>query len=70
MIARQTVDGVDLVDDRAYGVGDVASGQDRAYRKAEVALAGAQNLQVRELPVVVGAMLKPLNGVHNITLLT
>jgi hypothetical protein len=60
---------VDLVDDPAHGVGDVAAGQDRADRKAEVALAGAQSLQVRELPVVIGAMLKPLNGVHNITLL-
>jgi hypothetical protein len=69
MIARQTVDGVDLVDDPAYGVGHVATGQDRADRKAKVALAGAQSLQVRELPAVIGAMLKPLYGVHNITLL-
>jgi hypothetical protein len=59
-----------LVDDAAHGVGDVTAGQDRADRKAQVALAGAKSLQVRELSVVVGAMLKPLNGVHNITLLT
>jgi hypothetical protein len=69
MIARQAVDGVDLLDDIAHGVSDVTAGQDRADRKAQVALAGAQSLQVRELSVVIGAMLKPLNGVHNITLL-
>jgi hypothetical protein len=69
MIARQAVDGVDLIDDPAYGVGDVAAGQNRADRQAEVALAGAQSLEVRELPAVIGAMLKPLYGVHNITLL-
>jgi hypothetical protein len=64
------VDGVDLIDDTAHGVGDVAAGQDRADRQAEVALAGAESLQVREPLVVIGAMLKPLYGVHNITLLT
>jgi hypothetical protein len=69
MIARLAVDGVDLLDDIAHGVGDVTAGQDRAEGKAEVAFAGAKSLQVQELPVVIGAMLKPLNGVHNITLL-
>src|SRR5215204_4128169 len=59
MISRLAVYGVDLVDDPAHGVGDVAAGQDRADRKAEVALAGAQSLKIRELPVVIGAMLKP-----------
>src|SRR5918995_1475246 len=70
IIAGQTVDGVDLVHDPAHGVGDVAAGQYRADRQAEVALAGTQGLQVRKLRVVIGAMLKPLYGVHNITLLT
>ena len=62
MITRLMVDGVDLVDDTAHGVGDVAAGQDRTDREAEVALAGAESLQVRELLVVIGAMLKPLTA--------
>jgi hypothetical protein len=60
---------VDLVDDPAHGVGDVAAGQDGADGQAELALAPAQSAEVRKLLVVIGAMLKPLYSVHNITLL-
>src|SRR5215210_8007672 len=70
MVPRLGVYGVDLVDYHAHGVGDVAAGQHGADRQAELALAAAQGIEVRKLPVVIGAMLKPLYSVHNITLLT
>src|SRR5829696_255790 len=55
---------VDLIYDPAHGVGHVAAGQHRADREAELAFAAGQGLEVRKLPVVVGAMLKPLYSVH------
>src|SRR5215204_7827486 len=64
MVSGLAVYGVDLVYDSADGVGDVAAGQHRADREAELPLAAAHGLQIREPRVVVGAMLKPLYGVH------
>src|SRR5215218_4096471 len=64
MAVRLAVHGVDLVYDPTHRVGHVAAGQHRADREAELALAAGQGLQVGELLVVVGAMLKPLYSVH------
>ncbi len=62
--ARAAVYRVDLVDDPADGVGDVARGQHGADREAPLALPAAQLPQVREALEVIRAMLKPIPGVH------
>jgi hypothetical protein len=59
MVPGLAVYGVNLVAAPAHGVGNVAARQYSADREAELALAVGKRLEVRELPEIVGAILKP-----------